>query len=295
MLASTVIDRVMKGFRDRANPDILAEALTATSTNVNLRYTGILSGWGPGTRVEIGSEIMLVVSVDTNNRLATVVRGWLETTIAAHPVDTPIYIQPRIYRSDVLELLNDCLEDLFGNDLYRVGVTELTSDGLAIGYAIPAEAMTVLRVDGLKDPGAGYWQAVYDWYTVDNTDLADFSTGKAIMIRAAFPPGAFRVVYTMPFQRLVEETDDLEAHSGLKSYMMDLPYYFAMNRLMVDLERHRSQMEAAQNHQRAQDASPFLALRTGEWYQARYKERIVTARAHQAKETRKAIGTGYGS
>jgi hypothetical protein len=77
--------------------------------------------------------------------------------------------------------------------------------------------------------------------------------------------------------------------------MTDLLFYFAMNRLMVDSERGRSQMKSAQSHQRAQDTPPFLALRTGEWYQARYNERIISARSHLIREVKRIRGTGYGS
>lgn len=283
----------MKGFRDRSNPDVLTVAIDANDTTVS--YQGIVAGWGPGTRIEIGQEILLVTEVDTSNQVATVVRGWLETTAESHVVNSPIFIGPRVYRSDVLDLFNDCLDDLFGRGLFQVGSYEVTYNPQYIGYEIPADANEIIRVDALKDTFTKYWEPVFDWFEMDNTDTDDFSTGRAIMMRVAMPMSTFRVIYTKPFTRLDSEADDLEADAGLQSYMTDLPYYFAMNRLMVDLERHRSQIESAQGHQRAQDTPPFLGLRTGEWYQARYLDRIQTAMNHQARENRRAIGTGYGS
>lgn len=291
---STVIDRVMKGFRGRTHPDILAEDITDSETNLN--YTGVIgSGWAPGTLVEIGSELILVTDVDTTNKIATVQRGWLNTTAEAHSSGDAIYINPRVLRSDVLALFNDSLEDMFGEGLFQTGVSEITYNPSLIGYEIPSEAVDILRVDALKDDRAKYWEPVYDWLEVDNTDTDDFSTGSAIMLRTALPPGAFRVVYTKTFTRIAEETDDLEADVGLRPYMTDLPFYFAMNRLMVDLERHRSQIESAESHQRAQDAPPFLAIRTGEWYQARYGDRLRTSIKHQSLEVKKVRATGYGS
>lgn len=292
MTAQTQIDRVTKGFRIRSNPDLLTVAVDADDDQIS--YRGILQGWAPGTRVEIDSELMLVTEVDTVNKVATVERGWLSTA-AAHAQGAPIFLNSRITASDVLELFNDCLEDLFGLDLYRVAAVEMDYDPSAIGYELPAEAVEILRVDALKDSMAGYWEPIYDWLEVDNTNLSDFSTGRAVMMRVALPPGGFRVIYSMPFNRISSSDDDLEVDVGLRPYMFDLLFYFAMNRLMVDLERGRSQVESAQNHQRAQDSPPFLALRTGEWYQARYLDRVRTARAHQAKEVKKVRGTGYGS
>lgn len=291
--ASTVINRVLRGFQDRGQVDVLSSDMTVGVTT--LEYTGFLSSLGPGARVELGSEIMLVTEDDTTNKKATVVRGWLDTTPVAHSNGDPIMVSPRIFRTDILDLFNDCLEDLFGSDLFAVGSQTFTYDPGLIGYTLDAEAIEILRVDALKDDSAKYWEPVGDWLEVDNADTGDFSTGKGIMLRTALPPGEFRVIYAKPFTRLADENADLEDDAGLRPYMIDLPFYYAMNRLMVDLERHRSQIQGAENHQRAQDAPPFLALRTGEWYQARYRDRILTARSHLKRETQKVRITAYGS
>lgn len=292
--AKTQIDRVVKGFRERGNPDILAANMTSGAGT--LSYTGVLAGWGPGTRIEIGTEIMLVTDVDYINKVATVTRGWLETTAVAHNAGEAIFITPRILRSDILDLFNECLDDLLGRGLYVVDATELTYSSGLIGYDLPAEALGILRVDALKDANAKYWEPIYDWLEMDNASTADFTSGRALMMRVALPFGArFRVVYKKAFTELTAETDDLGSVAGLRPYMEDLLFYYATSRVMVDLERHRSQIEAAENHQRAQDSPAFLALRTGEWYQARYRERVKTALAHQSIETKNVRGTGYGS
>lgn len=291
-LTSSLIDRILRKFHDRGQVDILDADMDASTTS--LSYRGFLPQMGEGVRVEIGSETMLVIEDDSVNNTAVVVRGW-EGTATTHSEDDPIYVNPRIYRVEVLELINDSLEDLFGRDLYAVGSEEIIYDPGLIGYNLPADLVEILRVDGLKDDSAKYWEPIGDWLETDNTDTTDFASGKAIMLRTALPPGAFRVIYSKPFTRVTDETKDLEADAGLRPYMVDLPYYYAMNRLMVDLERHRSQIESAEGHQRSQDSPPFLALRTGEWYQARYEDRVIIARNHLSKEVHRARFTGYGS
>jgi hypothetical protein len=170
----------------------------------------------------------------------------------------------------------------------------LIYDPGVIGYALDADALKVLRVDGELDFASFYWEPLRDWIQVQQAS-SDFATGQSIQVRVALPGGALmRVTYTKMFGSIVDETTDLEA-IGLRPYMMDLPYYFAMNRLMVDEERHRSQIEAAENHQRAQDTPPFLALRTGEWYQARYEDRVMSARKVLRDEVKVQVGTGYGT
>lgn len=293
-LTSTVIDRVLKKFQERGQVDVLTSGMDATQTS--LEYQGFLPNWGPGTRIEIGSETMLVTSNDADNKTAIIVRGWLGTTADTHSSGDPIYINPRFYRSDIMELVNDCLGDLFGQHLYAVDADEFDYNAELIGYEIPTEAVEILRVDGLKDVAAKYWEPVHDWLEMDNANVADFSTGRAIMVRSALPAdSSLRVVYSKPFTKVTQESDDLEAVAGLRPYMTDLPFYYAMTRMMADEERNRSSIDAAESHQRAQDTPPFLALRTAQWYQSRYNDRILVARAHQAQETQKSISTAYGS
>lgn len=282
----------MRGFRRHDNPDILSLAVDASADQI--QFTGILSGWGPGTLAEIESETVLVKEVDQTNKIATVVRGYLSTA-AAHSLNTPIYLNPRMYRNDILDLFNDAIEDMFGKDLYAIDTQEIVYNPAIIGYGLNADVEQILRVDGLKNPDARYWEPTHDWLEVDNARVSDFPNSKAVMMRVALPPGSFRVVYAKRFTRIAAETDDLEANVGLRPYMTDLPFYYAMSRIMVDSERRRSQMETAQSHQRAQDSPAFLALRTGEWYQARYNDRVNVARASLLKETKKTIGAGFGS
>lgn len=291
--ASAIVDRVMKRFRRYDNPDILTANISDSETSIP--FQGLLPGWGPGSYVEIGSETMLVSEVDSANKLATVSRGQLYTTAVAHTANSPIYLDPRVLRSDVLDLFNDCLEDLVGRDLFAVDGTTITYDPDIIGYELPSDALTIIRVDGLKDDAAKYWEPMFDWLEVDTANTNDFSTSKALMMRVALPPGEFRVVYGKAFTSISLDSDDLQSDVGLKSYMNDLLFYFAMGRVMPDLETRRSQIESASSHQRAQDAPAFLALRTGQWYQSRYDERVNSARARLHREVQHSKGTGFGS
>ena len=172
---------------------------------------------------------------------------------------------------------------------------EITYIAAKIGYDLDTTVKTILRVDALTDSSASLWDDLYDWSHLDNAP-SEFASGHAIMLKSSLPFGAlFRVIFSEDFVDLADETKDLEADSGLATYMTDLPYYFSMSRLMVDAERHRSQLSGAVSHQRAQDTPAFLSLRTGEWYQARYLDKILTARSRLRKEVRRPMGTGYGS
>ena len=77
--------------------------------------------------------------------------------------------------------------------------------------------------------------------------------------------------------------------------VVDLLFYFAMSRLLAADEADRADSESASSHQRAQDVPGFLALRTGEWYKARYEELLRNAIARQNEETKPLIFSGFGS
>lgn len=291
-LASSVIDRVLKKFQSKDTPDILDGAMDTATTTVS--YRGFLPAWGPGTVIAIDSERMLVVQVNEPNKTATVVRGYDGTTATTHSLSARIYLEPRGDRSEVLSLINDCLSDLFP-ELFKVATQEVVYSATAIGYEIPATAYRVLRVSALMNISANLWEPIYDWHIEDQA-ASEFPSGRAIMLNVSLPSGSkFRVKYGTTFTRASSEADDLEATCGLSDYMTDLPYYYALSRMLPAEEQLRSEIRSAQNHQRAQDVPAFLALRTGEWYNARYLDRKAAAMKIQTFVVGRSIGSGYGS
>lgn len=290
---ASVVDRVLRKFQSRDTPDILEASMTDTQGTIS--YRGFLPAWGPGSLIQVGEERMLVTENDDVNHTATVVRGWDGTTAAAHTAGEPIILEPRGDRGEVVNLINDCLNDMFP-ELFRVDAVEVDYSASIIGYEIPNEAHRILQVSALTAPSALYWEPIFDWHIEDNADTGHFSTGKAIMINTSLPVGGkFRVKYGTTFTPVTGESQDLETDAGLDDYMVDLPYYYALSRLLPGEEQLRSQIHAAENHQRAQDVPGFLALRTGEWYQARYADRKLAAAKTLAFKHKQSRGTGYGS
>ena len=139
--ASTVINRVAKAFNRHDNADVLSTEMNSSTTS--LVYSGILPAWGPGTVVEIEQELMLVQSVDTSLKTATVVRGWLNTTAATHAASSVIYVNPRVSRDDILDLFNDCLTAIYPN-IYKVSTTTASYSTNTIGYNVPSDVSKIL-------------------------------------------------------------------------------------------------------------------------------------------------------
>ena len=290
--ASTVINRVAKAFNRHDNADVLSTEMNSSTTS--LVYSGILPAWGPGTVVEIEQELMLVQSVDTSLKTATVVRGWLNTTAATHAASSVIYVNPRVSRDDILDLFNDCLTAIFPT-IYKVSVQTHTYDSSTIGYNMPSDTSKILSVQYQVNSNAEQWEHIGDFELLSNMNTSDFSGGNAVMIRKALPSAAsIRVVYASPFTRFTAEANDMTSAVGLQDYMTDLLFYFSLNRLMVQEELENTQKKNAQSHQRSQESPSFLSVRTGEWYQARFQELLQDCKNRLNLENKPFIMSRYG-
>lgn len=292
-LASTIINRVVKPFQlgDATELVMNAGGITAVATQVTVSENYRV---GEGSILEMGTELCLVTGWDATNKIADLQRGWMDTTAVLHAQYSIIVISPRVYRYMVKDLFNNCLVDLYPR-LFAVESQTITYASSLIGYTLDTDADQILAVYARHDSGSKSWGRVNDFEKVPGQDTAEFTTGQAIMIRSSEVEGApIRITYTKPFAMITTDADDLEAVAGLQAYMTDLPYYFAMSRLMTLEEVDRAQSQAAQNHQRSQDVPGFLALRTGEWYLARYNDLLDSCRQRQTIEVRKMRSSGYG-
>jgi len=290
--ASTVINRITKAFNRHDNADILAVSMNNSTTS--LTYTGILPAWGPGTVIEVEEELMMVQTVDTTLKTATVIRGWLGTTAASHNSNLPIYVNPRVSRDDILNLFNDCLTAVFPA-IYKVSTTTASYDTNTIGYNVPSDVSKILSITYQLNSTAEQWEQIGDYELVQNLATSDFAGGNAVMIRKSLPSSAsIRITYASPFTRFTSESNDMTSHAGLEEYMTDLLFYFSMNRLMVQEELENTQKKNAQQHQRAQESPAFLSVRTGEWFQARFEELLQDCKNRLHLENKPFIMSRYG-
>ena len=291
-LASSVVDRVLRKVRRSANLTLLDGAITNAQTTVildNVTYVGNFS------RLEIGSELMVTTAVDKPNRVVTVIRGFLGTTAASAVDNAPVFVDPEFLRKDILDSINECLDDLYP-DLYQVGQKELTYSSSIIGYALDAGTPRPLAVWAEFDSTSKNWKPIGDWDIETQANLTDFAGGQALMIRTALPNGArVRVSYPKPFVKIADETVDLEAVAGLATYMVDLPFYYAMAYMLSERENQRSQIQSAQAHQRSEDVPAFSAMQMASWYRARYEDKKKEALHRLLLENRKILRTSYGS
>jgi hypothetical protein len=195
---------------------------------------------------------------------------------------------------DLFDLFNESLREMYPS-VFQIGTENLTYNPAIIGYnsAVTTKPIVVLA---RMDSSDKEWRVLRDWSHASNMDTSEFSSGNAIMIRVALNNGApIKVLYKTPFTEASAESDDLVSDLGLETYMVDLPFYYMMGYSLPSREIDRGRIETAQAHQRAQDVPAFLNMRTGEWYLARYFDKLREAMMEQVREIRSLAGAGYGS
>jgi hypothetical protein len=289
----TTITKVLNQFRYKDPVLPLSGAINDSQTDPAVN--DFLPNIGPGSIVQVDDEYMLVTAVTgTGPMTLTVVRGWLETVAASHSSGAPVYVNPRVLGDEVLDYINECLDFLYP-ELYYPDILTLAYDAGTIGYDLDASVGRVLRVDGEVDSTALYWKELKDWKFNPQADSTIFPSGKSLMIHGSLPHGAaIRVVYGVPFTNVVAG-EDLETDGGLQAYMARLPYYYSMGKILATQEVGRSDSTGAASHQRAQDVPALSALRTGDWYNARYRELMDKAKARQAFEVKRGLfAAAYG-
>ena len=290
----TTVTRILNQFRYKDPVLPLSGAINNSQTDPAV--SDYLPNIGVGSIIQVNDEYMLVTAVTgTGPMTLTVIRGWLGSTAASAASGDPVYVNPRVLGTEVLDYINECLDFLYPELVYPDSLV-LSYDGAIIGYDLAAAVGRILRVDAEVDTTAKYWEEVKDYKFFPQANSAEFASGKAIMIHKAMKQGAIiRVLYGTPFTNVVAG-EDLETDGGLQPYMVQLPYYYAMGKIMATQEVGRSDSVGAASHQRAQDVPAMSALRTGDWYNARYRELMDKAKARQAFEVQRGYTLGpYGN
>lgn len=293
---STKIDKVMRDFLFR-DPVLTLNTALADGSGTAVLVDDVLPNIGVGSIIMIDAELMFVSAVSSTTPMTlTVVRGWLDSVAVAHnAVGLPVFVNPRVLRQDVLDFMNECLHIIFPT-VYKVTTVEKVYASADIGYDLVSTLQDIIAVNVEMDADAKYWKPIGDYKFIPNANTTSFPSGKAVMVRVSLPTGALiRVTYSEPFTQIATEADDLESALGLADFMTDLPFYYAMSRLMAIEEVERSDSKSASSHQRAQDVPGFLALRTGEWYKTRYDDLLENSANRLTEANKPTILSGYGS
>jgi len=236
-----------------------------------------------GATVAVGLEVMYVWSVNANAKTATVQRGMLGSTDAAHSDGDIVYVNPHGYSPwEIWRALGDELNDLSSpsNGLFRVVTTTATFNSSIYGYDL-AGATDVLDVLEVKADESGpetTWPTLRpDQYILKReSDTTDFASGFSVVLSAGVESGRpLRITYAAPFTAMTALTDDVTTDAGLPATASDIPPLGAALRLSWPDEVSRNVTHRQSDTRRAEEVPPGAQLRAPQGLAALRETRIA--------------------
>lgn len=269
---------LMTGQVDRMN--ILDVTITDVQTSLVLRHPN--RGVAEGSRLVIGLEEISVISTVAvgATTVCTVIRGVAGSTKAAHTAGDAIYCNPQFSDFRSGKYVNQGLQNLSTEGLFRIKNVTLTSDTLSLGYNLTGttDFLDIWRVRYDTPGPASDWPVLRpDQYSIDNdADTTDFASGKQLLIRGGVPSSnqSIRVSYRASFDPLVNLTDDVLAVSGLHTEAHDLPPMYAAICMLAGREVKRSFLNRQPEPRRQEEVPPGAANQSMRPLLERYYGRV---------------------
>lgn len=185
--------------------------------------------------IEIGSELLWVDSVDTQNNLVTVApygRGFRGTSAAAHSAGDRVVTSPLFPRSLIKQVINEAIRSVYP-DLYGIGETTVTFSPAILTYALPAGAQQVLQASWQTIGPSKEWMPLRRWRVDRHAAPASWTTGVNVSVYDMVVPGrAIRFVYSKQPSPLVNDSDDFVTVTGLPASSEDVVRLGAAYRLV---------------------------------------------------------------
>lgn len=245
-----IVARVRSELGDNENLNVLAESISADDTTLLLSHP--MSQITTGTRISIDDETVHVWSAVPETGEVRVLRGY-QSASSPHSSGSLIIVGGKS-RRQIVDSINDELMSLWGKGLYQMRSIPLD------GYS---PAVSSYELDELEDSDiydvqyrdvaqASEWVHIPDWRqgSIDNT---------VTITNSWLPSTHLRVLYKVPFVRLTDGGDDIQAASGLHSEAVDILVWGALLRLTATEELKRNQFRSQGDTRRPEEV-PYRAV-----------------------------------
>ena len=266
MILNDVVEKVhrrlLSGVRQQIVQTTQPYVAGAQTLYIGGPYLGAVQ---PGGLLSVDLEMMFVESVTTTGAVG-VIPGYGGSVEANHTVGTPVYINDRFPRFDIVQAINDDLSDLGSayNGLGRILFTDVTFNPTYMGYDLGPQfdpiSSRVLEVSYKIAPPVRTYPLIRrgEFRTLRNqNDASVFPSGNALVIYSSGYPGLpVHVQFLAPFSPLVNLTDDLTTVAGLPPTAYDLPALGAEILLVQPREVKRSFIEAQPDPRKAPEVPP---------------------------------------
>jgi len=274
----------------RTEVALLASDLTSNGPTVT--FSGALpSGIDPGTILSIDFELLLVTATNETTFQATVIRGYLGTTAAAHTAAASLVeISPRYALVDVVDAMQAEVAGWDPRGLYRAADKTLATATTSNTMELPIEWQGILGVIALQQSES--YQLGTVWPELEaklvrgtTVGFTGSSTGILLRFTESIRTGSVHVVVALPFDStlIADPTKDLVTDVLLTPGLVDLLELGTLRRLNAnDTESKTSR--ASQDEPRRSEETPL-----GSWvsmsqlqialYRSRMGQEIARCRA----------------
>ena len=258
----------------------LSAAIDADANDTSLTFTHAIR-FVEGSRLSIGLETVLVVSVSGGGTGAEVIRAIDGSPLAAHSVGALVHVGPTWTNFDLFGAINDELADLSSpvNGLFRIQSTDFDFIPSQAGYNLSGltDFLDIWRVRYDSPGPSNHWQPIprSGWRLDRAADTTEFASGVQLVIMGGGAPGhKIRVSYKATFDPLAAEADDVLAVSGLHTEAHDILSLGAAMRLIGGSEAQRAYTTTQADPRRGDEAPANAHVRAMQAFAQLREERI---------------------
>ena len=230
----------------RDERDKLDGAVASADTTLQLVYGR--DGAQSGVVLALGLEELYVW--EKTDSTVVVSRGQNGSTAEAHSDQAIIYVKPKFSSFSVLKSVNEELDALSADGLYKVSTVALTYVPGTDAYNLTGvtDLIDIISVEYKVNDGSSRWASlpVTQYRLRRDMATADFASGMALTINGYVENGAMRVTYKAPYSPLSALANDVETVSGLHSQAHDILSIGAALRLVAVSEVSRNFLDQSE-------------------------------------------------
>lgn len=283
--ALDLVEETRRWLDSGSRPEMNRLTATINSAAVSLDVDFGLGSVVAGAILAVDLELIYVWS--STGSTATIQRGILGTTPAAHTSGALIYVNPRWSNFTIFTALNEELASLSSpvNNLFQIKTVDITYNPAVSGYDLTAVTDLIEVYDVRTDTygPAKDWPRLTRWMLARNQNTGDFASGLALQLfEGGYPGKAIRVQYKAPFTAFTALTSTL-TDAGLPATAADIPPMGAMVRLVAPREVKRSFTDSQPESRTAAEVPPGTSRNTASGLMALRQSRIREEAARLAR------------
>ena len=237
---------------------------------------------------EVDSELVFIESVDRGSNIATVIRGYLGTTAAAHSAGAILTMAPTWPRTRIASAINDTIQAMYPT-LFGVAQYQFTFNPSVTTYSVPAEAEKVLQVSADLNGPSKEQQIVRRYSFSSVSPTGTWPTTNSITLQESVTPGrTVTVTYLKSLTAFVSDSDTF-AVTGLRETAKLAVVYGTCAQLLAFMDVARLPVDTAQADEYDAKTQVGMASRIAGQLQLRYELELEKERKRLRATTPVAI------